>query len=160
MTEKRIRGARIERIGSASGRGGGSAERPRHCPGGGGSPGSCSAPGFSLRAPTLGDLVASGVPAHWVAVAKAVGVEAMLEVWRVLDGSDTVADMGRRVWVPYFSRWLRHQRRRLILDLTEAGHDRAEVRREVLRITGEPVSARYVSRLVRRHGLGGAVDAG
>ncbi|MBR8137197.1 hypothetical protein [Burkholderia cenocepacia] len=79
--------------------------------------------------PRLDELAEMGLPRHWLDIAALLGVDAFLQVWRLLDAAPTVSREGSTLELqmrPYRS-YLRAQRSRLIAELVERGCSTAEV---------------------------------
>lgn len=97
----------------------------------------------------LAELRRAGVGRAWQAVAKAVGYEAFLVVWQVLDSLPEVADERNRVCVPRWTNYLRYQRNLLVQGMAEAGATPAEIQAAVQRDLGETLSRNHVRRLIK-----------
>lgn len=87
----------------------------------GGYPGVCTGSEKSSSDPRLNELRDIGLAYHWLRVAETIGVDAFLDMWRVLDENN----LGRvglrepvRIRVPLFDRWTKHQRNCLIESLS------------------------------------------
>lgn len=111
----------------------------------------CSGSEFAVRAADvrLVELRRSGVGKAWMAVAEAIGYEAFLVVWQVLDGLPEVADDRHRVYVPRWPSFLRFQRNLLVRTLAQTGASPEQIQAEVLREVGEMMSRTHVRRLVK-----------
>lgn len=99
--------------------------------------------------PRLDDLRRMGLPRVWLRVAEAIGTDAFLATWRILDAdpsawhNETILRIRLR---PYRS-YLRYQRNRYIEALTAQGLKPDEIQRRLQRQLGETVSHRHITRL-------------
>jgi hypothetical protein len=90
-----------------------------------------------------------GLPRVWLRVAEAIGIDAFLATWRILDAdpstwhNETILRVRLR---PYRS-YLRYQRNRYIEALTAQGLKPEEIQRRLQRQLGESVSHRHITRL-------------
>lgn len=139
---------------SAPGVGGRQGDSPT--PGrGGGYQDSCTVLEFSRRAPAddprLDELRRIGLQRVWIEVAQRIGVDAFLEVWRVLD-ADPSSYTGGRLVVPLrlYRSYLRFQRNRYIEALSARGLSPREIQRRVQQQLCESVSLRNIHRIGKR----------
>lgn len=72
-----------------------------------------------------------GINAIWCDVARQIGFDAFVDVWRILANSETVLDDRMRIAVPSWSNFIRYQRNELIRGLVGAGFSLDEVQREL-----------------------------
>lgn len=92
-----------------------------------------------------------GLPRVWLQVSEAVGVDAFLKMWRIIDAdpsawhNDTILRVRLR---PYRS-YLRYQRNRYIEALTAQGLKPDEIQRRLRKQLGEDVSHRHITRLAK-----------
>lgn len=99
--------------------------------------------------PRLDELRRMGLPRVWLRVAEAIGIDAFLTTWRILDAdpstwhNETILRIRLR---PYRS-YLRYQRNRYIEALTAQGLKPDEIQRRLQRQLGETVSHRHITRL-------------
>lgn len=129
-------------------------------PGGGGYLDVCTVLDFQKKAedskktappadPRLDELRRMGLPRVWLRVAEAIGIDAFLTTWRILDAdpstwhNETILRIRLR---PYRS-YLRYQRNRYIEALTAQGLKPEEIQRRLQRQLGESVSHRHITRL-------------
>lgn len=142
----------------AQGVGGRQAEAPPP-PGGGGYLDTCGFFKFrppaeqKKRDPRLDELSAMGMPRTWLQVAEAIGVDAFLAMWRILDADETLRD-GKENMVqayirPYRS-YLRFQRNRYIETLAALKVPCATIRDMLKRQLGEEISERHISNLANK----------
>lgn len=97
----------------------------------------------------IAELRKVGIPSVWIRVAREIGFEAFMAMWRVLMQGGHV-DERCRVVVPNHARYLRYQRNQLIRQLVEDGHGIAEVRAAVKTATGEDISESHIRRAAAR----------
>lgn len=127
---------------------GGSAEPGRLPARGGGYPDSCTPPEASSGDdPRLSDLRAIGLDRRWLDVARAIGVDAFLEAWRVLD-SYSEESGETRLCIHRYRQWQRLQRNRLIQALADQRYLTPEIRRQVRARYRESLSRRHINRII------------
>ncbi len=103
------------------------------------------------RDPRLDDLQRMGLPRVWMLVAEAIGADAFLATWRILDSdpsswhNETILRVRLR---PYRS-YLRYQRNRFIEALVSQGLKPDEIKRRLRMQLGEDVSDRHILRLAK-----------
>ena len=126
-------------------------------PGGwGGSRDECTAPNSAVgraapRAdadPRIRELRRMGIGRVWIEVARAIGFEAFIAAWQVLDSLPDVVDERHRVCVPRFTTYLRFQRNELIRGMAARGHSRPQILQELRRQVGENLSEEHLSRIL------------
>ena len=99
--------------------------------------------------PRLEDLRALGIHDRWLRVARAIGVDAFIQVWRILDEGNNTSE-GVRVRVPMFSSWRRRKRNMYIVALAESKSPR-EIRKHLLgQGWCERISERHISRIIAK----------
>lgn len=153
--EKRSSVARIGQVlelGRLPGQGVGGRQAPGPAlAGGGGYLGSRTGQKFEkiARDPRLDELRTMGLPAYWLRVAEAIGAEAFLQMWRILDAEPSIqgerSDLEMRLR-PYRS-YLRYQRNRYIEALCAAGLSVNEIQERVQADLCERISLRHISRI-------------
>lgn len=123
-------------------------------PGGGGYLDICSGlkllPGENHdRDPRLDELRAMGLPSVWLRIAAAVGVDAFLATWRILDAEPAFRsdDGDLDIRMRSFRSYLRYQRNRYIEALCSAGMTAKEIQEAVHRHLCERISIRHISRI-------------
>lgn len=113
----------------------------------------CGAGAQKKRDPRLDELRQMGLQRVWLDVAEAIGVDALLTLWRILDSdqANRVDDNGR-VLVPIrtFSTYLRYQRNRYIETLSSMEIPPHEIRERVQRQLGEKISMTHLYRILAR----------
>lgn len=103
------------------------------------------------RDPRLDDMQRMGLPRVWMLVAEAIGADAFLATWRILDSdpsswhNETILRVRLR---PYRS-YLRYQRNRFIEMLAAQGLKPDEIKRRLRLQLGEDVSDRHILRLTK-----------
>lgn len=90
-----------------------------------------------------------GLGRPWAAVARAIGFDAFVAAWRVLDSMPEVLDDRHRVGVPAFSTYLRYQRNQAIRDLAARGHTNAQIAQRLRAEVGETISDYHIARVLR-----------
>jgi hypothetical protein len=98
----------------------------------------------------LAELQAFGLGQRWVRIAEAIGAEAFLRMWRILDEENLAAPAGRdqaRIRVPMLISYLRFRRNQRVRELAAEDLSAKEIRQALLREGCEPVSVRHINRL-------------
>ncbi len=114
--------------------------------------------GFSPpRDPRLDDLRDIGLADHWLDVAEAIGFDAFLVAWSILDrsGPPGAARDNHRVRVPMVDRLYRHQRNRYIRELSDDGLTNTQIADRLRTEAGVTLSADGVSYVLRSGGAAG-----
>lgn len=148
--------------GDACGGVGGRRPGPRIPGGGGGYLGGCSTPKISrprlvsssdVRDPRLDELARMGLQRHWLNVAEAIGVDAFLVMWRVLDAEQSLwrdpPGAGLLIRLRRYESYLRFQRNRYIEALHANGLTSEQIRGSVASNIGENLSERHIDRLCK-----------
>lgn len=93
-----------------------------------------------------------GLSAMWLAVVRAIGADAFLSLWRILDAHpQNWHDSGRlRIDIRRYSAYLRLQRNRYIENLYDAGVPVATIHRYVLTAFGEKLTETQLWRIGTR----------
>ena len=102
---------------------------------------------------SLSELSAMGVPRTWCNVAAAIGIEAFLEMWQILDQShDQGAELNGsiRVTVPRYERFLRYQRNCVIRSQVRHGKSPAAIQQYLKAEMNIDISLRTVQRIARK----------
>lgn len=102
--------------------------------------------------PRLRELAEIGLAAHWLAVARIVGYDAFLAVWRLLSEDPALRNDDSQIELtlrPYRS-FEKYQRNRYIDTLVLAGMKPSEILALVRRDLGETLSHRHIRRLAAR----------
>lgn len=105
----------------------------------------------AARDPRLDELHHMGLARCWLEVAEAIGADAFLTLWRILDADQANwhNDSILRVRLRPYRSYLRYQRNRFIEALAEQGLRPDEIQRRLRRQFGESVSNRHITRLSR-----------
>jgi hypothetical protein len=90
-----------------------------------------------------------GIGRAWAAVARAIGFDAFVEAWRVLDSMPDVVDERHRVCVPSFRTFLRWQRNQVIRDLGARGHTPRQIAQKLRREMDLEITDYHVVRVLR-----------
>lgn len=101
--------------------------------------------------PRLAELADMGLSSNWLRVAAAIGVDAFLETWRILDevNQNSDRDSSRlRMRMPLFIQYLKYQRNKVVYSLSEAGLTPKEIKKKIKRDLGEDLSEIYISKLI------------
>jgi len=97
-------------------------------------------------------LALQGMRMHerWLRIASVIGMDNFLFVWEQLDRD--VDRAGLSIWVslPRFSRYMRHQRNRIISLLAEQGLKSQAIQQAILNDLGERISIRHIDRIRKR----------
>jgi hypothetical protein len=101
------------------------------------------------RDPRLDELRTMGLQSVWLRIAAAVGVDAFLATWRILDAEPAFRsdDGGLDIRMRSFRSYLRFQRNRYIEALCSAGMTAKEIQDAVHRHLGERINIRHISRI-------------
>jgi len=103
------------------------------------------------RDPRLDELIAMGMPRTWLQVAEAIGVDAFLQMWRILDADESLHEdnMVQAHLRPYRS-YLRFQRNRYIETLAALRVPTSTIRDMLKRQLGEEISERHIFNLANK----------
>lgn len=99
------------------------------------------------------ELEAMGLPSVWIEVARAIGYEAFMAMWKILDRSVQLrseAESMIEVQLRRVSSYHRYQRNRFIESLVASGFDDRAIREMVAGQLGERLSLSHISRLAGR----------
>lgn len=122
---------------------------PRLRPRGGGYLNECTTPGLWEEA-KFRELADMGLPGVWLAVAREVGYDKFMAMWRILDAAIEMrsdSDSMIEVQLRRFSSFRRYQRNRFIEALANLGCTDKEIRGRVKRELGEDLSLSHIYRL-------------
>lgn len=110
----------------------------------------CTSPvsGSAEPDPRLAELREIGIRRTWLRVARVVGFERFLQLWRILSEDPQVQDERGRVYVPSITQYFRYQRNRLILSLAQENRGPDEIQRIVAEQLREQVSEKHIQRIV------------
>jgi len=103
--------------------------------------------------PRISELREMGLSHRWIEVAEAIGVEAFLRMWSILDRDNLRSPSEReciRVWIPQMRRYFRYQRNKLIQSLTCDQVPKIEIQRIIKAELGEHISIRHIDRIASR----------
>jgi hypothetical protein len=103
------------------------------------------------EASMLGELDAMGVSRVMQQVARAIGFDNYMTMWRILDSDEdtwTDSESGLQLRMQRLAAYKRYQRNRLIAAMAVKGMSRPEISRVVLRDLGEKISERHMQRLM------------
>jgi hypothetical protein len=130
---------------------------PPPSPPGGGYQETCTVLKFSARPPEakknadprLDELARMGIQRVWLEVAEAIGVDAFLTVWRILDAEPASHHKEGRLQLnlKLYRSYLRFQRNRYIEALARKGLKPLEIQWHLNRQLRESVSLRHISRI-------------
>lgn len=156
MTEMRSAeraGAQLDWVGHDQEHGVGARQaRPRPSRRGGGYLHECTGPEVWEEA-KIRELAAMGLPEVWLAVAREIGYDRFMAVWRILDAAIELrsdSDSMIEVQLRRFSSFRRYQRNRFIEALASLGATDKEIRGRVKRELGEDLSLSHIYRLASR----------
>lgn len=94
-----------------------------------------------------------GLPAFWLRVAREIGLDNFLTLWRMLDKEDSMrsdSDGMVQVQIRPFASYERYQRNRFIESLAAIGLSTQQIRQRVCVELGEELSDRHILRLAAR----------
>lgn len=101
----------------------------------------------------LRELAEMGMPQVWLDVAREIGYEPFMRMWRVLDSAVEMRSESEsmiEVQLRRFSSFQRYQRNRFIEALVNMGLSTTEIQNRVKRELGEELSVRHLVRLAAR----------
>ena len=101
----------------------------------------------------LRELAEMGLPQVWLDVAREVGYDSFMRLWRVLDSAVELRSESEsmiEVQLRRFSSFQRYQRNRFIESLVGMGLSASEIQVRVKRELGEELSVRHLVRLAAR----------
>lgn len=161
MSEKRsidIGFAQPDLFGDVPPPGVGARHRPRRPPGGGGGyPKICGIQNFRVSVdpppdPRFSELEKIGLPGAWLRLARLIGFDAFLEIWRLISNDESTRhDGGRRMpKLREYNAYLTYQRNQYILSLSAAGLDPTQVQKLVRSNLREQLSIEHVQRLMKK----------
>lgn len=111
-------------------------------------------PDYDVRDPRLDELARMGLQRHWLNVAAAIGVDAFLVMWRVLDADQGLwrdpPGTGLLIFMRRYDSFLRYQRNRYIEGLAASGLSSEQIRKIVATNIGENISERHIDRLCKQ----------
>lgn len=104
------------------------------------------------RDPRLDELREMGLPRPWVEVGEAIGVDALMKTWRILDRDQSSHSENGRMLVPMrrYSTFLRYQRNRYIEALNSQGMKPKEIREKINAQLGEQLSLCHILRITKQ----------
>lgn len=101
----------------------------------------------------LDELAAMGLPAVWMRIADAIGVDAFLAMWLILDAEPSFQQLAAgepiRITLRRYSSWLRFQRNTYIEAMAATGAGPLEIQRRLKVDLREDLSLGHISRIVR-----------
>lgn len=121
-------------------------------PGGGGYLDECT-PSQLWEEARLRELAEMGLPQVWLDVAREIGYDPFMRMWRVLDSAVELrseADSMILVQMRRYASFQRFQRNRFIESLVDMGFSGGEIRDRVNREIGEQLSLSHIHRLAKR----------
>lgn len=121
-------------------------------PGGGGYLDECT-PSQLWEEARLRELAEMGLPQVWLDVAREIGYDPFMRMWRVLDSAVELRSDSEsmiEVQLRRFSSFQRYQRNRFIEALVNMGLSTTEIQNRVKRELGEELSVRHLVRLAAR----------
>ncbi len=102
----------------------------------------------------MNELREIGLSRVWLDVAEAIGIDAFLDVWQILDRENLGMGAERRelvrLYIPHFSTFLKFQRNRYIQTLAQQGAQAREISALIWHELREKISVRHVARLIAR----------
>lgn len=101
--------------------------------------------------PRLDELVDARIGGFWLSLANEIGFDAFLLVWQRLCDRASTSDDGHRVYVPRYDSFVRYQRNRFIVSLSNSGLKSKQIRERVLKDLNEEVSSDHINKLIRQY---------
>ena len=98
------------------------------------------------------ELAAMGLPQVWLDVARDIGYDAFMRVWRRLDAATELLSDGEsmiEVKLRRYASFQRFQRNRFIEALVDMGLQNPEIRDRVARDIGDNLTLRHIQRIAR-----------
>jgi hypothetical protein len=100
--------------------------------------------------PRMRELVEMGMPGHWLAVARIVGYDAFVQMWRYLSSLDRLReDMITTLTLRNFRTYEKYQRNRYIETLARSGLRPAQIRQAIKADLDETLSLDRVEAIVK-----------
>lgn len=131
--------------------------KKRVLPGGGGYLKDCGSPNFRIQNdpppdPRFLELEKIGIGGPWLRLARRVGFDAFLDIWRsISDDEATRHDGGRRMpKLREFDAYLRYQRNQYIASLAGAGMNPTQVQKLIRQNLREYISIEHVQVLMKK----------
>lgn len=135
---------------------GGRQGHPAPSLGGGGYLENCTAPNFggsepARRDPRLDELSRLGLRAEWLQVAEAIGVDAFLRMWKILDSDDSPRDDSGVLTLKLrsYDAWRRLQRNQHIRALKQHGEPPSAIQERISEHYDEALSRRTIDRVLK-----------
>ena len=146
-------GVQLDWVDTVNGQGVGARQgTPTPTAGGGGYLDECT-PSQLWEEARLRELAEMGLPQVWLDVAREIGYEPFMRMWRVLDSAVEMRSESEsmiEVQLRRFSSFQRYQRNRFIEALVNMGLSTTEIQNRVKRELGEELSVRHLVRLAAR----------
>lgn len=104
--------------------------------------------------PRLLELAEMNLSSKWIQIAAAIGVDAFLVVWRILDDSQSnSAQTGyaTRLRVPLFSQYMKYQRNKVIHALSGAGMSSNEIKEKIKKDLCEDLHRVHIAKIARKN---------
>jgi len=101
----------------------------------------------------LAELRATGIANIWIEIADAIGFDAFMRVWSILDRDNLLYGGHRetmRINVPQMRTYLRYQRNSYIRSLATSGLTTVQIRDRIRKDLGERLSIRHLDRIIHR----------
>lgn len=124
--------------------------------GGGGYLENCTGPNFGApaaarRDPRLDELSRLGLRAEWLQVADAIGVDAFLRMWKILDSDDSPRDDSGVLTLKLrsYDAWRRLQRNQHIRALKQHGEPPSAIQERISEHYDETLSRRTIDRVLK-----------
>ncbi len=124
--------------------------------GGGGYLENCTEPNFGRAAeprrdPRMDELSRLGLRAEWLRVAEAIGVDAFLRMWQILDGDDSPRDDSGVLTLKLrsYDAWRRLQRNQHIRALKQHGEPPSAIQERISEHYDETLSRRTIDRVLK-----------
>lgn len=89
-----------------------------------------------------------GLARHWINIAKEIGVDQFLIIWRILSNDDLAANDKNYVYIPRFTVFKRFQRNRVILTLHSDGKNTKDIQKIIKSDLKETVTIGHIKRII------------
>jgi hypothetical protein len=95
-----------------------------------------------------------GLNKTWIRIARAIGYDAFIRMWIILDEPDMHGIYEKkRIWVPMFKTFLKFQRNRQIQTLADNGHQSPYIKKMIEQQTGESLHIVHIQKLMKKSKL-------
>jgi len=98
----------------------------------------------------IDELKAHGLSDTWIEVAEDIGYDQFIRIWQILDKKNINKGHhdNARIRIPIFAQFLKFQRNKYILHLSEIGHSPEEIKNILKKDLCEDLTIRHINRLL------------